>query len=407
MRTLLYKVFPKKEGYLPYLYLINICFPLYFLLQETTAKLLVGLLMLGLFILIYRETYWRKDYIIFLIMAEFVITLIFAYFYHPMYLYMVFVFVYQAVQLPIKWLYMLSAGFGVISVYLIFITVYPDQLYLVYMLLPTVFGGCILPFMIKASLNYKNLSEDLKRLADELQQKNKEMTLLEESKKRMLADLSHDLRTPMTTIQGYSRALYEDLIDNEEQTKKYLKYIYDKSIRVTTLIDELFMFSKLDNPDFKMYKEKLDICEFFREIIVEYYDVFAEKEMELEIKIPSTKIFYQFDQKLLYRAISNILENTLKYNPEQTIVYISLNQSQQSTLIEIGDNGIGINDEVAKTLFDPFTRGDKNRLNDGGSGLGLTISKKIIENHNGKLILETKPSRGKTNFKIVLPNVVS
>lgn len=403
VKLFLFKIFPREEGYLPYLYLVNICFPFYFLLKETSVKLMLGLLLLVTFIFLYRQVYWTKRFITIFIAAEFVITLLFAYMYHPMYLYMVFVFVYQAVRLPIKWLYYLSGVFGVLSLYLIYKTIYPDQLYLVYMLLPTVFGGCILPFIIKASLNYKELSEDLKRTADELQQKNKEMMLLEDSKKRMLSDLSHDLKTPMTTIQGYSKVLYEDLIDNEEQKRKYLKYIHDKSVRVTSLIDELFMFSKLDNPDFNLYKEKRDICEFFREIIVEYYEVFAEKEMELDITIPSVKILYHFDKKLMYRAISNILENTIKYNPEQTKVYLTLEKSLHSIILDIGDNGIGIPEDIASSLFDPFTRGDKSRMDDGGSGLGLTISRKIVEKHHGKLILETKPLRGKTNFKIVMP----
>ncbi|WP_238533138.1 sensor histidine kinase [Bacillus methanolicus] len=251
------------------------------------------------------------------------------------------------------------------------------------------------------------MSENLKRAAEELEIKNQEKTLIEESKKRMLADISHDLKTPMTTIQGYSKALYEGIVDDQEQAKKYIKYIYDKSMRVTTLIDELFMFSKLDSPDYPINREEKDICEFYREVIVGYYDLFAEKEMQLSIDIPTDKILYPFDQKLLYRAISNILENTIKYNPEKTIVFIRLRKLKDYLTIEIGDNGIGIRDEIANNLFEPFVRGDKSRINDGGSGLGLAITKKIVELHLGKLYLDTKPIRGKTNFIIQLPRNIT
>lgn len=385
------------------MYLANIGFPLFFMIQETGAKLYVGLVLLLVFVLLYRQVFWSSNLTRAFILVEFVITLVFSYFYNPLYLYVVFVFVYQVVRLPLKWMYWLCGGYTVFSLYLIITTVFPDQLFLVLTLLPPLFGGAVLPFIMKASLRYKELNEDLKRVAEELRIKSLEKEQLEESKKRMLVDLSHDLKTPMTTIQGYSKALYEGLVEDEEKTKRYLKYINDKSLRVTSLIDELFMFSKLDTPDLQINKAEKDVCEFYREVIVEYYEMFAEKEMELDIAIPSKRIMYWFDQKLLYRALSNILENTIKYNPEQTAVYISLKETGDSIVFEVGDNGIGINEELAHTLFDPFIRGDKNRKNDGGSGLGLAITKKIIEKHNGKVRLDTNPQKGKTNFIIELP----
>ncbi|WP_449445152.1 sensor histidine kinase [Ureibacillus acetophenoni] len=201
--------------------------------------------------------------------------------------------------------------------------------------------------------------------------KSIEKERLEESKKRMLADLSHDIKTPLTTILGYSKALYDEIVEDEEQRRRYLKYIYDKSIRVTDLVDELFMFSKLDNPDSQINRLDKDLCEFLRQVIVEYYEMFSEKDMELQIDIPDNKIIYWFDEKLLYRAISNILENTIKYNPVQTNVFIRFKKSNEMISIEIGDDGTGIHEDLAETLFDPFVRGDKSRINDGGTGLVL------------------------------------
>lgn len=403
LKRFLRKLLPQEEGYSPYIYLANLCIPLYFLLQESAARQYPGLLLLAIFILCYRQVFWTSTNAIYFIIAELIITFAFTYFYHPMYLYIVFVFANQMVRLPLKWMYWLCGSFILLSMYPIYQTVYPDQLLFLFIFLAPLFGGGILPFLIKASLKYKELNKDLIRVAEELRIKNLEKEQLEESKKRMLADLSHDLKTPMTTIQGYSKALNDGMVEDEEQKSRYLKYIHDKSIRVTSLIDELFMFSKLDTPDFQMMKQDHDICEFFREVIVEYYELFAEKEMELTINIPTKKIVYRFDQKLLYRALSNILENTIKYNPEQTPVFITLKESKDSINMEIGDDGTGISEDIAQSLFDPFVRGDKNRRNDGGSGLGLAITRKIIEKHNGKVYLDTKPQHGKTNFIIELP----
>jgi signal transduction histidine kinase len=402
LKLIFKRIFPSDEGIFPYLYLANLFIPLYFMLQEPPERLYPGLLLLAIFVVLYRQVFWSQRYTAYFVIAIMIITIVFGNIYNPMYIYIIFVFAAQIVRLPIKWMYGLCGGFTVFTIYLIYQTVIIDPFYIV-TLLPPLFGGSILPFIMKNSLRHKELNEELKALASKLEKKNQEMILLEESKKRMLADLSHDLKTPMTTIQGYSKALYEDIIVDEEKKKKYLKYIYDKSIRVTHLIEELFMFSKLDSPDSPIQKEEKDICEFFREVIVEYYELFSEKDMELEVEIPPTVILYSFDQKLLYRAISNILENVVKYNPTNTFVYFHLHNTNTSIKLEIGDNGVGISEEIVNTLFDPFVRGDKNRLNDGGTGLGLAITKKIVEKHGGQLKLETKPARGKTNFIIELP----
>ncbi|MHC0035357.1 sensor histidine kinase [Pseudoneobacillus sp. C159] len=397
------KIYPSEEGYFPYIYLGNMIIPIYFLFQERTEKLYPGLLLLLLFIFLNRQAFWSKRYTAYFVAAEMAITIVFGYFYNPLYIYIIFVYVFQLVRLPVKWLYGLCAGFTVFSLILVYQTAMQHPIYYAITLIPPLFGGSILPFIMKSSLRYKELNEKLTRVANELEWKNKEMTILEESKKRMLADLSHDLKTPMTSIQGYSRALFEGMVEDEIQKQKYLKYIYDKSIRVTALIDELFMFSKLDNPDFPIYREETDLCEFVRGVIVEFYERFLEKEMELDIDLPDEMMFYPFDPKLLYRAMSNILENTIKYNPNRTDVYIRMERSIDSAIIEIGDNGVGINEDIVETLFDPFVRGDRSRKNDGGTGLGLAITKKIIEKHDGKISVDTQPDRGKTNFIIKLP----
>ncbi|RFB12023.1 sensor histidine kinase [Bacillus sp. HNG] len=403
MKKIFYRIFPEKEGIIPFLYIANLVFPLFFLFQESQEKLLIGLILMAVLVVAYRQAYWSSQHILAFVLVQLSIILVFGFMYDPLYIYMIFIPVYQIVRLPIQWMYVVCGLFTFFSLILIYQVVLSGEYYTILNLGPPLFGGSILPFMIKGSIKYKEMSENLRRTAEELEKKNREMTRLEESKKQMLADISHDLKTPITTIQGYSRALYEGVVSDEDQTEKYLKYIYDKSIRVTSLIDELFMFSKLDSPDVPIQKELKDICEFYRGVIVEHFDLFEEKKMELDIDIPDEKIMVRFDPKLLNRAISNLLQNTNKYNPESTEIYLRLFQTETSIFIEVGDNGVGIRDDIAQTLFEPFVRGDKSRMNDGGSGLGLAITKKIIELHDGTIQVDTSPNRGKTNFIIELP----
>jgi signal transduction histidine kinase len=403
MKKVIYRIFPEQEGVIPYLYIANLVFPLYFLFQESQGKLFLGLLLVAVFVFAYRQVYWSPQHTLPLIFIQMSIILLFGFAYDPLYIYMIFIVVYQMVRLPMQMIYVLCGLFTIFGLFLVYQVVLSGEYYAILNLGPPLFGGSILPFIMKGSIKYKEMSENLKRTAEELEQKNREKTSLEESKKQMLADISHDLKTPITTIQGYSKVLYEGLVKDEEQTKKYLRYIYEKSIRVTSLIDELFMFSKLDSPDVPIQKEKKDICEFYRGVIAEHYDIFEEKDMELDIDIPDEKIMYAFDLKLLNRALSNLLQNTNKYNPEETKVFLTLTKNEKNIVIEVGDDGIGIREDIARTLFEPFVRGDKSRMNDEGSGLGLAITKKIIELHNGNIRVDTTPIQGKINFIIELP----
>ena len=403
MKKIVDRIFPEKEGFIPYIYIANLAIPLYFLFQESQEKLLFGLLLMAILVVAYRQAFWSPKHTLAFVLVQVSIILLFGFMYDPLYTFMIFIVVYQVTRLPVQWMYIVCGLFTFFALLLVYQVVLSGEYYAILNLGPPIFGGSILPFIIKGSIKYKEMSEVLRRTAEELERKNREMTRLEESKKQMLADISHDLKTPITTIQGYSKALYEGVVTEEEQMKKYLTYIYDKSIRVTSLIDELFMFSKLDSPDVPIQKEMKDICEFYRGVIAEHFDLFEEKEMELDIDIPDRKLMYPFDSKLLNRAISNLLQNTNKYNPVRTEIFLKLLQNEDNIFIEIGDNGVGIREEIAQTLFDPFVRGDKSRMNDGGSGLGLAITKKIVELHNGTIYVDTTPKQGKTNFIIELP----
>ncbi len=390
---------------MPYVGLMNMIIPLVFILQETIEKMYLGLFLLISLFLLYRQAYWRPHHALYILPAELLITLLFAFLYHPMYLYLVFIFIYHMTKLPQKWMYILSFSFIIGSLILIFTADISAPYYLLF--LPPLFGGSFMPFIMKASVRYKEMSEELALALHQLEKKNQELIRLEESKQKMLADLSHDLKTPMTTIQGYSKVLADGLVTNPTQEKKYLQYIHDKSIRVTTLIDELFMFSKLDTPNFQVHIEKRDLCEFIREVMVEYYHLFDEKKMRMIVDIPKTKIYYPFDHRLMYRVLSNLLENAMKYNPEGTNVFIRIRKRTDALFIEIADNGINISEELATGIFEPFVRGDVSRKEDDGSGLGLSISRKIVELHNGRIELHTNPPNWSKCFTIELPQTTN
>lgn len=246
---------------------------------------------------------------------------------------------------------------------------------------------------IRDSFNY---------MVKEINVANENKEKLEKSKRDMIRDITHDIKTPITSIMGYSKALNDGTVQDSEEKKIYLNYIYNKTLRLNYLVNELFLFTKLDSVDYRLNIQQKDICEFLRGIVALYYGEIEETEFNLEIDIQEEPIYYNFDTKELERSIGNLITNSLKYNNKGTTLFIGLKENKNDIEIIIKDNGIGINEELKEIVFEEFARGDIARESSGGSGLGLAITKKIIELHKGKIILTSKEGQG-SEFKIIFP----
>ncbi|MCM1992332.1 sensor histidine kinase [Oceanirhabdus seepicola] len=235
------------------------------------------------------------------------------------------------------------------------------------------------------------------KIQDESELKNKS----EQVRKQMILDISHDLKNPLTSIQGYSEFLIKNDNVSNEKRLEMLNIINRNSVRANNLIRELFEYSKLQSEEYKIKFELNDICEFLRELIAIYIPQFEEKEFEYDFSIPDKAILTSFDWKQLDRAISNIINNAIKYNDHGTILFISLIESGDNVIIIIKDNGHGIPKEMKNIIFKPFIRGDESRNSKtGGTGLGLAIAENIIERHNGVINLNDTDSGCEFEIKI-------
>jgi len=240
----------------------------------------------------------------------------------------------------------------------------------------------LLPYLISAYWYYRAVSGKMKELlAEEKERKD----AYDRQRNLLLSDIAHDIRTPLTTVCGYARALVDDMVMQEEKKKEYLRAIYAKSLRMDDLIALLFEYVKMDSDGFSLHKEKADLGELLRENIALLYADFEENGIELEIGIPERAFPCEIDKVQMGRAITNILTNAVRYNEKGTKVCVSLNEAYQ---LCIADNGTPIEDELAGHIFEPFTRGDEARSTSGGSGLGLSISERIVRMHGGELRLE-------------------
>ncbi|MDE7339324.1 MAG: HAMP domain-containing histidine kinase [Lachnospiraceae bacterium] len=246
----------------------------------------------------------------------------------------------------------------------------------------------LFPYLISAYWYYRAVSGKMKELlAEEKERKD----TYDRQRNLLLSDIAHDIKTPLTTVCGYARALVDDMVSEEEKRKEYLHAIYAKSLRMDDLITLLFEYVKMDSDGFSLHKEKADLGELLRENIALLYADFEENSIKLEINIPEQVFPYEMDKVQFGRAITNVLTNAVRYNEKGTKVRVSLHEDYQ---LCIADNGTPIEDELAEHIFEPFSRGDRTRSTSGGSGLGLSISSKIVEMHGGELRLERQCSDG-------------
>lgn len=254
----------------------------------------------------------------------------------------------------------------------------------------------------EAEREFAQIRDAFNTLAERLQSAEREKAAMEEEKKRLLMGISHDLKTPVTTVYGYAKALSDGMVTDPERQQRHLHYIRDKAQTMTKLIDDLFQYSALEGTGFQLHCADGDFAEFVRELIAENYLEIENHGVALEADIPEANVPLCFDGAQMGRALTNILGNALKYNPAGTALTVQLTDEGDAVTLVIADDGVGIAPAIRETLFDDFVRGDAERPSDGGSGLGLAIARRIVRMHGGDIALQPAASHGSC-FVLRLP----
>ena len=219
------------------------------------------------------------------------------------------------------------------------------------------------------------------RLKDSLH----EQLRYEENRKELLANISHDLKTPITAIKGYIEGIRDGIADTPEKVSKYLDTIYGKSVLMNDLIDRLFLFSKLDLGKMQFHFRRIALGAFLTDTCEELQLDYPS--MEIHLDVPEQELLVHADSTNLHRVIANLVDNAEKYREnEKVIVVISLEVKGPMAEVTVRDNGPGIDGEVLPYIFDRFYRGDASRSSvREGSGLGLSIARQIILAHGGSI----------------------
>lgn len=253
---------------------------------------------------------------------------------------------------------------------------------------------------VKGKDELGELCESINDMSIELRKKIDKEKEIENTKNELITNISHDLKTPLTALVGYLELLDSSNLD-EETKKKYTKTAYNKSLRLKELVNELFEYTKLTSSDIVINKERFNISNIINQIVGESILSFSERNIEVILDNPYKELYLEIDSKLFTRAIENLVKNAEKYSDSNTTFKVKVKDMNDFINISFENKCEGIKETDLEKIFDKFYRLDKARSSENeGSGLGLNISKRIIELHNGSL--SVKKENDYIKFNILL-----
>lgn len=248
------------------------------------------------------------------------------------------------------------------------------------------------------------LYNDFEKMRIKLKENEEEKILSENASRELVSNISHDLKTPLTAIRGYVEGILDGVASSPQKVIDYLTTIYNKTNDMTKLIDELLYYSRVSGNEFSYNFEKTNVKEFFDDYVKDLY-------LELDtIKINfsysanvDADTVIDIDREQIKRALNNIVANAVKYmDKEDPEIHFRVKETMDAINIRISDNGRGIDEKDLPHIFERFYRSDASRNTKlGGSGIGLSIVKKVIENHEGSVVAMSKSGVG-TDIDIVL-----
>jgi two-component system phosphate regulon sensor histidine kinase PhoR len=233
-----------------------------------------------------------------------------------------------------------------------------------------------------------------------------DITLMKEFERlrmEFVANVSHELKTPLTSILGFVETLKEGGIEDPENRMKFLQIIETQSKKLHALIQDLLLLSKIESAKGPLRLEEVNVERLFEKIKEIFSPILKEKNIQLEV-IPSPgAIRIQAESNSIERAFSNLLDNAIKYNCSNGRVTLKAQEDERRVVLEVHDTGVGISPVDLPRIFERFYRVDKSRAREsGGTGLGLSIAKHIVERHGGKIEVQSVQGKGSV-FSIILP----
>ena len=243
-------------------------------------------------------------------------------------------------------------------------------------------------------------TREIERITRSMNEMVKELSNIETLRSDFVSNISHEFKTPVSSIRGFARRLKKDTL-TKEQRNEYIDIIISESERLTRLSSNILLLSRLENVERLMEKTEYSLDEQLRKTILLLEPQLQSKKLEVDVKIEAVQIIA--DDEMLSHLWINLLENAIKFSPDKSTVTVTLGKADGNAVATISDMGVGMSDEVKNRLFDKFYQGDPSRSAEG-NGLGLALAKRILELEGGKIEVDSKLGKG-TSFKVSLPLV--
>ncbi|WP_336771194.1 sensor histidine kinase [Bacillus bombysepticus] len=245
------------------------------------------------------------------------------------------------------------------------------------------------------------LAKEINKIVKQLQVSIEEERLIEQTKKDLITNVSHDLRTPLTSIVGYLSYIQQDKYRDEIELRYFIEIVYDKVLRLNNLLNDLFEYTRFQNKGIHLERNSIDINEMLDQLLVQFRFEIKQANMELRKPITSKKINVLADGDKLVRVFENLIINAIKYGSDGKYIDIVVREENNLVLIDVINYGDSIPTTDLPYIFERFYRVEKSRsVQTGGSGLGLAIAKSIVELHDG--VIEVYSDVEKTVFTVKL-----
>ncbi len=258
----------------------------------------------------------------------------------------------------------------------------------------------------KVRFQYRLYSEVITafyEMAEQLSLAEKERKQLETTREEWMTGISHDLRTPLSTIQGYGHMLESGYYNwNEEELKEIGQTLRDKSEYMVGLVEDFSLAFKLKNNVVALETKKVDVHQLLQHIVLKFVNDRTIKNVQFSYVPVHLQPFIQADPRWFERMVDNLIFNAIKHNPENTTITILTVLKSDHVLITIQDDGIGMDEETQKNLFDRYYRGTNTTEKTEGAGLGMSIAKAICELHKGHIEVKSTPNQG-TSITLHIP----
>lgn len=218
-----------------------------------------------------------------------------------------------------------------------------------------------------------------------------------------VSNVSHELRTPISMLQGYSEAIIDDIAGSPEENKELAKIIYDESLRIGRLVNELLDLARMEAGHISLNVEDIDVEPYMERVLYKFKGVAQDNQLQLHLTSELTTKNWKLDADRIEQVLTNLINNAIRHTHENGEIQIELTENEKGLVVAVKDNGVGIPEEDLPFVFERFYKADKARTRgEAGTGLGLAIVKNIIDAHNGSIHVQSKIGIG-TVFSFIIP----